>query len=60
MPQKPSIPKGTRDFGRQEMARRNYIFDILRGVFRSYGYTQIETPAMENLSTLPIGGWGPE
>ena len=59
MPQKPSIPKGTRDFGRQEMARRNYIFDILRGVFRSYGYTQIETPAMENLSTL-LGKYGDE
>ncbi|MBR3096935.1 MAG: ATP phosphoribosyltransferase regulatory subunit, partial [Bacteroidales bacterium] len=52
MAQKPSIPKGTRDFGQREMAERNYIFDTIRSVFRTYGYQQIETPAMENLSTL--------
>ncbi len=57
--QKPSIPKGTRDFGQKEMARRNYIFDTIRGVFRTYGYQQIETPAMENLSTL-LGKYGEE
>ena len=59
MAQKPSIPKGTRDFGQQEMAERNYIFGIIRGVFRKYGYAQIETPAMENLSTL-LGKYGEE
>ena len=59
MAQKPSIPKGTRDFGAQEMARRNYIFDTIRSVFRSCGYSQIETPAMENLSTL-LGKYGDE
>ena len=57
--QKPSIPKGTRDFGQKEMARRNYIFDTIRGVFRTYGYQQIETPTMENLSTL-LGKYGEE
>ena len=57
--QKPSIPKGTRDFGQVEMARRNYIFDTIRSVFRAYGYQQIETPAMENLSTL-LGKYGEE
>ena len=57
--QKPSIPKGTRDFGQIEMARRNYIFDTIRSVFRAYGYQQIETPAMENLSTL-LGKYGEE
>ena len=57
--QKPSIPKGTRDFGQQEMAERNYIFDTIRGVFRTYGYAQIETPAQENLSTL-LGKYGDE
>ena len=57
--QKPSIPKGTRDFGSVEMARRNYIFDTIRGVFRTFGYSQIETPAMENLSTL-LGKYGEE
>lgn len=57
--QKPSIPKGTRDFGPQEMARRNYIFDTIREVFRLYGFEQIETPAMENLSTL-MGKYGEE
>ncbi len=59
MAQKPSIPKGTRDFGQQEMAGRNYIFDTIRSVFRTYGYAQIETPAMENLSTL-LGKYGEE
>jgi len=59
MVQKPSIPKGTRDFGQLEMARRNYIFDAIRSVFRTYGYSQIETPAMENLSTL-LGKYGEE
>lgn len=56
---KPSIPKGTRDFGQQEMAERNYIFDIIKSVYRTYGYAQIETPAMENLSTL-LGKYGDE
>ena len=59
MAQKPSIPKGTRDFGPMEMARRNYIFDTIRSVFQLYGYSQIETPAMENLSTL-MGKYGEE
>ena len=59
MAQKPSIPKGTRDFGQIEMAERNYIFDTIRSVFRTYGYSQIETPAMENLSTL-LGKYGDE
>lgn len=57
--QKPSIPKGTRDFTPTEMAKRNYIFDTIREVFRRYGYQQIETPAMENLSTL-MGKYGDE
>jgi histidyl-tRNA synthetase len=56
---KPSIPKGTRDFMPAEMARRNYIFDTIKTVFRLYGYSQIETPAMENLSTL-MGKYGEE
>ena len=56
---KPSIPKGTRDFSPVEMARRNYIFDTIREVFRLYGYCQIETPSMENLSTL-MGKYGEE
>lgn len=59
MAQKPSIPKGTRDFSPQEMSRRNYIFDTIKQVFRLYGYRQIETPAMENLSTL-MGKYGEE
>jgi len=59
MAQKPSIPKGTRDFGQVEMARRNYIFDTIKGVFALYGFQQIETPAMENLSTL-MGKYGEE
>lgn len=56
---KPSIPKGTRDFSPVEMARRNYIFDTIRTVFRLYGYNPVETPAMENLSTL-MGKYGEE
>ncbi len=56
---KPSIPKGTRDFSPVEMARRNYIFDTIRGAFGLFGYKQIETPAMENLSTL-MGKYGEE
>lgn len=56
---KPSIPKGTRDFSPAEMAKRNYIFDTIRDVFRLYGYNPIETPAMENLSTL-MGKYGEE
>lgn len=56
---RPSIPKGTRDFSPAEMARRNYIFDTIREVFRLYGFKQIETPAMENLSTL-MGKYGEE
>ncbi len=59
MAQKPSIPKGTRDFAPAEMARRNYIFDTIKSVFRLFGYRQIETPAMENLSTL-MGKYGEE
>ena len=59
MATKPSIPKGTRDFGPSEMARRNYIFDTIRKAFRLFGYTPIETPAMENLSTL-MGKYGEE
>ena len=59
MAQKPSIPKGTRDFSPAEMARRNYIFNTIREVFRLFGYNQIETPAMENLSTL-MGKYGEE
>lgn len=59
MAQKPSIPKGTRDFGPVEMARRNYIFNTIREVYALYGFRQIETPAMENLSTL-MGKYGEE
>ena len=59
MAQKPSIPKGTRDFGPEEMIRRNYIFDTIKGVFRLYGFQPLETPAMENLSTL-LGKYGYE
>ena len=59
MAQKPSIPKGTRDFGPAEMAGRNYIFDTIKSVFRTYGYMPIETPAMENLGTL-LGKYGEE
>ncbi len=57
--QKPSIPKGTRDFGVSEMIRRNYIFSIIRSVFQLYGYKPIETPAVENLATL-MGKYGEE
>lgn len=57
--QKPSIPKGTRDFSPVEMMRRNYIFDTIRSVFRTYGFAPLETPAMENLSTL-LGKYGDE
>lgn len=56
---KPSVPKGTRDFSPAEMAKRNFIFDTIKGVFRKYGYQQIETPTMENLSTL-TGKYGDE
>ena len=59
MAQKPSIPKGTRDFGQVEMARRNYIFDTIKGVFQLYGFQQIETPSMENIGTL-MGKYGEE
>ena len=59
MAQKPSIPKGTRDFGPAEMAGRNYIFDTIRTVVKPYGYAPIETPSMENLSTL-LGKYGEE
>lgn len=59
MAQKPGIPKGTRDFSPIEMARRNYIFDTIKSAFRLFGYKQIETPAMENLSTL-MGKYGEE
>ncbi len=59
MATKPSIPKGTRDFSPIEMARRNYIFDTIKRVFRLHGFSQIETPSMENLSTL-MGKYGEE
>ena len=59
MATKPNTPKGTRDFGPVEMSRRNYIFDTIRDVFKLFGYRQIETPAMENLSTL-MGKYGEE
>ena len=59
MAQRPSIPKGTRDFGPAEMAGRNYIFDVVRSVFHRYGYQCIETPSMENLGTL-LGKYGEE
>lgn len=57
--QKPSIPKGTRDFSPEQMAGRNYIFDTIKSVFRQFGYKPIETPSMENLSTL-LGKYGEE
>jgi histidyl-tRNA synthetase len=59
MAQKPSIPKGTRDFSPAEMVKRNYIFETIKEVFRLYGFQPIETPAMENLSTL-MGKYGEE
>ena len=59
MAAKPSIPKGTRDFSPVEMAKRNYIFNTIRDVYHLYGFQQIETPAMEMLSTL-MGKYGDE
>ena len=59
MAQKPTIPKGTRDFSPEEMAKRNYIFNTIREVYHLYGFQQIETPAMETLSTL-MGKYGEE
>ncbi|MBR5853814.1 MAG: histidine--tRNA ligase [Alistipes sp.] len=59
MAQKPSIPKGTRDFSPEEMMRRTHIFDTIKGVFRLFGYAPLETPSMENLSTL-LGKYGDE
>ncbi len=59
MAQKPSIPKGTRDFSPLEMMRRQYIFDRIRAVFRTFGFSPLETPSMENLSTL-LGKYGDE
>ena len=59
MAQKPSIPKGTRDFGPEEMAKRNYIFNTIKDVYALYGFQQIETPAMETLQTL-MGKYGEE
>ncbi|GAB4282688.1 MAG: histidine--tRNA ligase [Marinilabiliales bacterium] len=56
---KPSLPKGTRDFSPEEMTRRNYIFNVIQEIFERYGYAPIETPAMENLSTL-LGKYGEE
>src|SRR3954470_20504711 len=56
---KPSVPKGTRDFSPAEMAKRNFIFDTIKTVFRKYGYQQIETPSMENSQTL-MGKYGDE
>src|SRR5476651_1444671 len=56
---KPTIPKGTRDFGPVQMARRQFIFDHIKKVFQKYGFQPIETPAMENLSTL-TGKYGDE
>lgn len=59
MAQLPSIPKGTRDYSPEIMVKRNYIFDTIKSVFRLYGYMPLETPAMENLSTL-MGKYGDE
>ncbi len=59
MAQKPSIPKGTRDFSPAEMMRRQYIFETIRRVFRTFGFAPLETPSMENLSTL-LGKYGDE
>ena len=56
---KPSIPKGTRDFGPRAMARRQWMFDTLRGVFEGHGFVPIQTPSFENLSTL-TGKYGEE
>ncbi len=57
--QKPGIQKGTRDFGPEEVAKRNYIIDIIRHTYALYGYQPLETPVMENLSTL-MGKYGEE
>lgn len=57
--EKPSIPKGTRDFGPQVMARRLYLISVIRNVFEKYGFQPLETPAMENLTTL-LGKYGEE
>ena len=59
MAQKPSIPKGTRDFSPIEMAKRNYIFNTIRSVYALYGFEQIETPSIETLQTL-MGKYGEE
>ena len=59
MSSKPSIPKGTRDFSPDEMLKREFIFDTIRQVFRLYGFQPIETPAVENLTTL-LGKYGEE
>ena len=59
MAQKPSLPKGVRDFGPEQMTRRNYLLDTIKSVFKKYGFMPIETPAMENLSTL-TGKYGDE
>ena len=59
MSSKPSIPKGTRDFSTGDMLKREYIFETIKQVFRLYGYQPIETPAMENLTTL-LGKYGEE
>lgn len=59
MAQKPSLPKGTRDFGPEQMLKRNYIIDSIKGIFRKYGFMPLETPAMENLSVL-TGKYGDE
>ena len=57
--EKPSIPKGTRDFGPEEVAKRNYIIDTIKNVYELYGFQPLETPVMENLSTL-MGKYGAE
>ena len=57
--QKPSIPKGTRDFSPDQLIRRNYIFDIIKSKFKKFGFSPIETPSIENLSTL-TGKYGSE
>ena len=57
--QKPSIPKGTRDFGPEEVSKRNYIINTIKSVYQLYGYQPLETPVMENLSTL-LGKYGEE
>jgi histidyl-tRNA synthetase len=59
MAQKPSIPKGTRDFSPEEVAKRNYIFDVIKTQFKSFGFQPIETPSFENSSTL-MGKYGEE